>query len=527
MKNNKGFTLVEILAVVVVLGIVVLITTTVVLRQVDKSRKQAFLTDVEQFIKSTSYDTLVKNKIDEFVAYEFPNSGIEILSKNADAGYMLKNEDENIRLQIWNRNMGLCAVKSFTDKEVTYDESIKSEKDCTAFLPNVVSDKDVSVKALTGENTSSKINSSCYSLDSNNNITNFDTTNCGTVLVIPNKINGNKVNGISSDFITNSPKNFTAVYIMGVENITNIPRGFLQENPNLKKAVISMLPNLVTINADFAKNSYALNTLHLSHLPELTNLTTVDGLAEFGIFNFEGSNLENLTLEDLPKLSKIHNSFIHTKLNKIYLSNLDSLETITASSFSYNDSDTELVISNNKNLTTISNAAFNATNYKSVKIFNNENLTSITGGSFTGLSGNKNYLDDLQIYDNSNLESVENGGFSNFEMKSVVFKNNPKLVNIRNGAFGSAIIEVADLSDVNMTVFNFSGFYNASVDRFTIPSTITSFTTGTASTFNTVVKEKLMFGGSNKCSLIDLFRTSNGDGTYTYLVDKEKLPDCP
>ena len=527
MKNNKGFTLVEILAVVVVLGIVILIATNVVLKQLDKSRKQAFLTDVQQFIKSTSYDTLVKNKIDEFVVYEFPNSGIEILSKNADAGYMLKNEDENIKLQIWNRNMGLCAVKSFTDKEVSYDESIKSEKDCNALLPNVVSDKNLSVKAITGENTSSKINSTCYSLDSNNNLTNFDTANCGTVLVIPNKVNGNKVNGISSEFITNAPKNFTAVYIIGVENITNIPRGFLQENPNLKKVVISMLPNLETINTDFAKNSYALNTLHLSHLPKLENMTTKDGLAEFGIFNFEGSNLENLTLEDLPKLSKIHNSFIHTKINKVYLSNLDSLEEITSSSFTDNDADTELVISNNKNLTKIYNSAFNATNYKSVKIFNNEKLVSITNGSFTGLSGNKNYLDDLQIYDNPNLENVDNTAFANFEIKNVQFKNNPKLVNIRNGAFGAALIENVDLSDVNMTVFNFSGFYNASIDNLTIPSTITSFTNGTVGTFNTLVKEKIRFGGSDKCSLINLFRTSNGDGTYTYLVDKDKLPDCP
>jgi hypothetical protein len=78
-----------------------------------------------------------------------------------------------------------------------------------------------------------------------------------------------------------------------------------------------------------------------------------------------------------------------------------------------------------------------------------------------------------------------------------------------------------------MTVFNFSGFYNASIDNLTIPSTITSFTTGTVNTFNTLVKEKIRFGGSDKCSLINLFRTSNGDGTYTYLVDKDKLPDCP
>ena len=209
MKSNKGFTMVEILAVVVILGIVVLISTNLVLKQLNKSKKQAFITDVEQFIKSTNYDTLVKDKLDEYVVYSFPDNGIEILPKVNHSGFMIKDENDNIRIQIWNSSLEMCAVKSFSDKEVTIDESIKTEDDCKSFLPNVTN-SEISVKSITGENVNYNLKDSCYTLDSNNKITNFDTINCGTVLVIPNKINGENVAGIDDSFVTNASKDFTS-----------------------------------------------------------------------------------------------------------------------------------------------------------------------------------------------------------------------------------------------------------------------------------------------------------------------------
>ena len=40
--NKKGFTLIEVLAVMVILSIIALITTSVVLRVVENSRKEAY-----------------------------------------------------------------------------------------------------------------------------------------------------------------------------------------------------------------------------------------------------------------------------------------------------------------------------------------------------------------------------------------------------------------------------------------------------------------------------------------------------
>ena len=80
--------------------------------------------------KISDIDSLVKNKMDEFVVYEFPNSGIEALSKSSYSGFMIKNEEEKVAIQIWNSGINMCAVKSFTDDQAQISSSLKTEEDC-------------------------------------------------------------------------------------------------------------------------------------------------------------------------------------------------------------------------------------------------------------------------------------------------------------------------------------------------------------------------------------------------------------
>lgn len=542
MKNNKGFTLVEILAAVVILGIIILISSNMVLKQVRKSKIKAFTTDVQQYIKSTDYDTLVKDKIDQLAIYSFPDTGIDLISKkkitieengekkkvDAESGFMVKNEDDKIRIQVWHRGLNKCAVKNFNESEVKISDSIESEEDCSAFLDNLTN-AEVSVKDLTGENVDYKLKASCYTLDENHNITNFDTTECGTVFIVPNKINGEHVAGISDSFVTNAPKNFSSAYIIGVKNITELPLYFLSENSSLTKVVLSLLPNLETIKAHLAQNSLNIRTFYLSKCPKLTEIASeVPGfVGDFGILSSASTNLENLTLEELPKLQRIYNSFEKTGAKKINISNLDSLTLISNGSFSYTDGDTEVTVSNNKNLTKLTNGFLCESNLKKLHIFGNDKLQLITDGALMGGSNYKNYIDELLIYNNPDLETIQNSAFAGYEFKTIKIYNNPKLKNIQYGAFSGIKAEVVDLSGVDLDEFNFSAFGGASIDKLIIPSSITSVSYGTFANFNSIVKDKIEFSGDNACSLMNYFRTDNGDGTYTYLVDKDKLPSCP
>lgn len=518
MKSNKGFTLVEILAVVVVLGIIVLISTNMVLRQLDKSRKNAFVTDVSQYVKSTSYDSLVKDKLDQYVIYYFPDSGIEILPKVNHSGYMIKDENDNVRIQVWHSGLNVCATKSFTDKNVSIDESIKTEEDCNSFLADLKADEEVSVKSITGEDVSYKLKASCFTLDSNNNIDNFDTNACGTVMVIPNKINGEYVNGITEDFYDNQPTDFTSLYIIGVKNIVDIPTGFLNKSPDIHKSVVSNLPNLETIHS-FA-SSPNIKTFYLSKCPKLIDIPS-------GILAIENT-LEYLTLEDLPSVTSIGNAFSRSQLNEINVSNFPELVEITSSAFTETAGDTKVTISNNPKLLRITSSAFYQSKLRSMNIHDNASLLEITNGSIACYNESSGcYIDELNIYNNPNLERINNSGFQGFEFKTIKLYNNPKLKNIQYSAFTKIKAEEVDLSGLELETFDLTAWKNSKIDKLILPSTITSFSYGTASDLNDIVNDSIQFSGSNKCSLINLFRTSNGDGTYTYLVDKNKLPDCP
>lgn len=534
MKNNKGFTLVEILAVVVVLGIIVLISTNMVLKQVRKSKKQAFITDVQQIVKSTGYETLVKDNIDKFVMYKFPNSGIDILpnkktkikengeTKTIDlySGFMIKDEDDNVRIQIWNRELNSCAVKPFTDSEVKIDESIKTEKECGMFLNDLKNNDAISVKSLTGEDVDYKIKASCFTLDDEGKIDNFDTSECGTSLIVPNKINGTSVTGFTDDFYDNSPRDFTSLYIVGVEGLTETSTGLLSGNLDFKKLVMSDLPNLVTINAGLVSNIPDIDTFYLANCPKLENLNS-------GVMASGDNNLRNLTLENLPKLKTLNSVFYNTKITKLNITGLDSLTQISYSSFQNMDGDAEIVISDNPNLTIIQAGVFSTSNIKSLEICNNDSLTTITS-STTNYDSNKHfYIDELSIHDNPNFETIENSSFTGFEYKTIKLYNMPKLKNIRYGAFGSIKADLVDLSGLELDEFNFSAFGGSQIAKLILPSTINSFQYGNAGNFNSFVTGKIEFGGSDKCSLINLFRSSNPDGTYTYMVDKNKLPTCP
>lgn len=58
MKKKNGFTLVELLAVIVILAVVVLIAMTAVVPQMEKARKNAFITEANKFLQgATNYYT--------------------------------------------------------------------------------------------------------------------------------------------------------------------------------------------------------------------------------------------------------------------------------------------------------------------------------------------------------------------------------------------------------------------------------------------------------------------------------------
>ena len=67
MKNKKGFTLVELLATIVILAILITTAVTVVLPIIERARKNAFITEAKEYMKaarSASVDNALENEHD-------------------------------------------------------------------------------------------------------------------------------------------------------------------------------------------------------------------------------------------------------------------------------------------------------------------------------------------------------------------------------------------------------------------------------------------------------------------------------
>ena len=81
MKKKKGFTLVELLAVIVILAVLILIAVTAVLPQMKKSRENAFVDVVYQYLRAVETNTVADGVSGEYELYSFPGYVIDGITK--------------------------------------------------------------------------------------------------------------------------------------------------------------------------------------------------------------------------------------------------------------------------------------------------------------------------------------------------------------------------------------------------------------------------------------------------------------
>ena len=87
LKNTKGFTLVELLAVIVVLAVIILIAMPAVMNSMEKARRNAFAVEANELVKiaQTAYsDLMMKNLTGNSYCFSY-----QYLK---DAGFLEKND---------------------------------------------------------------------------------------------------------------------------------------------------------------------------------------------------------------------------------------------------------------------------------------------------------------------------------------------------------------------------------------------------------------------------------------------------
>lgn len=105
MKNKKGFTLVELLAVIVILAVIILIAINAVLPQMAKARKNSFADEVMNYAKAaeTKY---VSDNADEEATDGDITTGVCYMLKNLHGEYVTKNDSSYTGIVVLKRNAG-------------------------------------------------------------------------------------------------------------------------------------------------------------------------------------------------------------------------------------------------------------------------------------------------------------------------------------------------------------------------------------------------------------------------------------
>lgn len=137
--KNKGFTLVELLAVIVIIAIIALITTPIVLNVVQSSKENAFKDTAHGLVlaagtyqaeqQALNRDTTLT--INYATSSESEKDLLKTKGTLPNAGELSIDDKGKVTLALWSNDARVCVVKKANAKEVTINKNIKSAASCT------------------------------------------------------------------------------------------------------------------------------------------------------------------------------------------------------------------------------------------------------------------------------------------------------------------------------------------------------------------------------------------------------------
>ena len=123
--NKKAFTLIEVLAVIVIMGIIAFLAIPEVQSVIDKTNNKSFKASIEGLISSVKNEATSKYLIDNSYIGVYQIEDSKIISNNGftydgelpDSGYFVVDQKGIVSLAIHDDNW--CAIKNKEDKEFT------------------------------------------------------------------------------------------------------------------------------------------------------------------------------------------------------------------------------------------------------------------------------------------------------------------------------------------------------------------------------------------------------------------------
>lgn len=433
--NKKGLTLIELLATIVIIGVIALITMPIISNVVSDAKQKAFLNSVSNIIDAIDLDqmnNLIELKKTGKSLYVFPDKNLELKGTRPSSGYLFVNEDGDIKLSLWDQNIKKCAIKNYTDSKVTLDENIKDAASCS--------------NPAGGNVTSEELKNTCLQF-SDGQINSWNSNNCGNELIIPNMVDGSLVTSLGGGFLNG--KEFTAVYFMGLTGITSFDNGAVQNISTLKTVVIADMNNLKTINGGSFTNN-GIDTLVMSNLPTLTSIS--DGA-------FKLNQLTTIVIEKMDSLETISGgAFSDNQLvTKVIIRDLDKLTTINNGALIVNNKTGKIsfTLENLPKLQDFNFFSYQNTHFSELKVKNVPYLTELPSGSFNSTTS----IENLNLAQ-SNIETIKTGAFAfNGTLKKMSLP--ATLTTIESNAFGNSLTEIEKIEVLGDNPKRFNAYFEA------------------------------------------------------------------
>lgn len=128
--KNKAFTLIELLAVIVILGIIGAITIPFIMNVVAKARQDAFVESAYSIVKATNQyraDAMMNHTERTLnIDYSKDENPLSVAGELPTSGNLLMDDSGKIEFKLWSDKAGICVVKNKDDSKIEISDLDKS-----------------------------------------------------------------------------------------------------------------------------------------------------------------------------------------------------------------------------------------------------------------------------------------------------------------------------------------------------------------------------------------------------------------
>ena len=139
IKNKKGFSLIELLATIVILGIILTITIPMSMKLINETKLKASAESIKKLTENTSYDQVQGNE--EYI-YSY-SSNLDDLPSNVDKVYLIKIDD-NYGIYAKDKSNNVIFDNDNINNININDKNSWNNEKMNEYLTNEV-DKDISI----------------------------------------------------------------------------------------------------------------------------------------------------------------------------------------------------------------------------------------------------------------------------------------------------------------------------------------------------------------------------------------------